>query len=911
MKKNYLLIHSLLMIFVSIILISAIGIVDFYSMSERQQYELYLVSEYSNIPELGMDDIESLPKPDRPDLAALQNYYMTIDPDLKRVPTERLHEAYLDMQQIKSESNLNGNRSQIYWDETGSNMGGRTRALMYDPNYVGDDRVFAGSVTGGLWVNENIVDPDQEWTPIDDFWANLSVSCIVYDPNDTEIFYVGTGEAQTAITIYRESSGVGMGIMKSTDGGESWNHLPSTIDFKYVTDIAVRDENGISVIYAGVVSGDYHGIHQSLPTDGLYRSADGGTTWEQVLPNIDGLTIPYAVSDIEITADNRIFVGTMQNINQDGGSVIFSSDSGLPGSWGKYDDIQQLILGQSYYKIPGRVVLASAPSDANRVYALFAVGYDDGFTYYMSRYIIRTDDAGQNWNNINLPDQDYATLAWHALMASVDPNDPDHIYVGGLDVWKSENGGTSWNHVSDWSLMYWGGGSEYVHADQHISVFKPGSSDEIIFGSDGGVFYTDDGTSNSPDFEQMNQSYNSLQFYTCAIHPVAGENKYIGGLQDNGTLYYNDSPLDINDMVDGGDGALCFYDKDEPQLFITSIYYNRYSIFINGGPANEVGTYSGTFVSPADYDYKENTIYANACHFFGSWADNILKCSGIPWGTQEAFVPINTGSFVPFSAVKYSEFSPAGKATLFVASQSGGLWKVEEAQGNPVTTEITGSNFPLGSISCIAMGGSDDTLLVTFSNYGVTSLWQTYDGGINWEPKQGNLPDMPVRWAIHHPTSAKQALIATEIGVWFTNTLHHTDPYWEPASDGMANVRVDMLQLREADNTVLAASHGRGLFTCTFNSNPYVGIKENELSNLEVFPNPTSGMFKLRFDNPERTKLQLKVIDISGKLLIDKELEQQSTSVSENIDLTAFTKGTYILKLTGDNIHITEKIIIQ
>lgn len=911
MKTNNLLIHSALMISVSVLLIASIAIVDFNSLSERQKYEAFLVNDYSNIPELGMDDIESLPKPDRPDLAAIQNYYMTLDPDLKRVPTERLHEAYLEMQRIKAENTANGNRSQIYWDGTGANMGGRTRALMYDPNYQGDDRVWAGSVTGGLWINEDITDPDDEWLPVDDFWADLSVSCIVYDPNDTETFYVGTGEAQTALIIYRESSTVGMGIMKSTDGGETWDHIPSTIDFKYVTDIAVRDENGTSVIYAGVVSGEYHGTHQSLPTDGLYRSVDGGGTWEQVLPNIDGLTIPYAVSDIEITSDNRIFVGTMQNINQDGGSVIFYSDSGLPGSWEKYDDIQQTILAQSYYKIPGRVILASAQSDANRIYALFAVGYDDGFTYYRSRYIIRTDDAGQSWYNINLPDYEYATLAWHALMASVDPNDPDHVYVGGLDVWKSENGGTSWNHVSDWALMYWGGGPEYVHADQHQAVSKPGSSDEIIFGTDGGVFYTSQGTSNSPDFQQMNQAFNSLQFYTCAINPLEYENKYIGGLQDNGTLYYNNAPLEIDDMVDGGDGAACFWDKDEPQMFITSVYYNRYTVFLNGSPANSVGSYSGTFISPADYDYRENTIYSNACHFFGSWADNLLRCSGLPWGVTEAYVPINTGSIVPFSHVKFSEFSPSGKSTLFVGSQSGGLWKVENAQENPITTEITSSNFPAGSISCVAIGGSEDSLLVTFSNYGVTSIWQTYDGGTTWEPKQGNLPDMPVRWAIYHPTSAKQALIATEIGVWFTNTLHHTNPFWEPAVDGMANVRVDMLKLREADNTVLAATHGRGLFTCTFNSNPYVGLGENELSNLNIYPNPSNGLFKLDFDNAGISSLQMKVFNISGKLLMEREIAKETNSVSENIDLTVYSKGTYILKIIGENTNITERLIVR
>lgn len=124
------------------------------------------------------------------------------------------------------------------------------------------------------------------------------------------IMYVGTGEAQTAVTIYRESSSIGFGIFKSVDGGQSWNLIPSTEDFAYITDIAIRNENGISVIYAGVVSGFYKGAqHQSTPSDGLYRSDDGGQSWQQVLPDIINKDLPYAPADIAIASDGRILWG--------------------------------------------------------------------------------------------------------------------------------------------------------------------------------------------------------------------------------------------------------------------------------------------------------------------------------------------------------------------------------------------------------------------------------------------------------------------------------------------------------------------------------------------------------------------------------------------------------------------------
>ncbi len=124
--------------------------------------------------------------------------------------------------------------------------------------------------------------------------------------------------------------------------------------------------------------------------------------------------------------------------------------------------------------------------------------------------------------------------------------------------------------------------------------------------------------------------------------------------------------------------------------------------------------------------------------------------------------------------------------------------------------------FPEGAISCIAIGGSDDTLLVTFSNYGISSVWQTYDGGATWEEKEANLPDIPIRWALYHPNSAKYAMLATELGIWTTSNLDEAGTVWTQDIEGLANVRVDMLQMRLSDFNVIAATHGRGLATAVW-----------------------------------------------------------------------------------------------
>lgn len=791
---------------------------------KRGEYEKLLHGQYADIPRYSEEELKALPGPDRPDIAAYQDVLNTQDPVLGRVPAERRVEAYIQTREMVEKISLTENNS-LNWEGTNVKMGGRTRALLWDPNDASGKKVWAAGVTGGLWYNNDITSATSAWQPVDDFWTNLSVSRLTFDPNNSQVLYAGTGEAQTARIIYRESSGRGYGIMKSIDGGLTWNLLPSTKDFAYVTDVVVRDENGTSVIYAGVVSGIYKGVnHQSMPGDGLYRSTDGGINWEQVLPMIENSDKSYAVADIELTSTGRIFVGTMRNLDGNGGASILMSGQGTSGSWTVFDDYEQTILNEPVNNVPGRVMIGSAPSDGNRVYALVSSGEtkSNGFIYSYGTYILRSDNGGESWTEKSIPPSNYsswASIAWHALTIDVDQNDADNLFVGGLDLYRSGDGGGSWNHVSDWAQMYYGGGDDYVHADQHNVAFKPGSSSEAIFGCDGGVFYTSSANNAYPAFQERNLGYNTLQFYTCDITPQPGGTMYVGGLQDNGTLLYQDATVGIDQMINGGDGAYCFFDEDaSEQLLITSVYNNQYKAHtLSGGTSYLSQWESGTFVSPADYDSQENTLYANACDFYGVHEDQLLRITGINSNAQGEFISLNTGVTVPFTFVKLSQHSTIDNKILFVGSQSGRLFKVANAQAQPQVTEITGTDFPQGAISCVSVGGSNDTLLVSFSNYGVISLWQSVDGGTNWINKEANLPDMPVRWCMYHPNNTRQVLLATEVGVWSTHNMDEEGVLWKPEIGGMAHVRVDMLQMRNGDNMVLAATHGRGLYVTQWN----------------------------------------------------------------------------------------------
>jgi len=895
-----------------ILIVGSYFLSDYPSYDPRKEYEKSILSKAMEIkPQLDLID-KNTKSPNQPDMAAFQEYIITADPATGEVPKEKLIDAYHKTRELEVQQEFTRTRSDLMqWETSGSNMGGRTRALLFDPNDPNHKKVWAGGITGGLWYVNDITNSNEEWTPVNDFWSNLAISCITYDPNNPQIMYVGTGEAQTARIIYRESSGVGAGIFQTTDGGTTWALMDSTSGFDYITDIAVRDENGTSVIYACVASGTYMGAdHESQPTDGLYRSEDGGEIWTQVLPIIPNTLSnkPYAPADIEIAANGRIFIGTMENLEKKGGATILYSDTGLEGSWTTYAEYNDIISNESYYKVPARTLVASAPSDPNIVYAQFAAGYNNGFVYYRGRYMAKSDDGGTTWSGITIPDDEWSTLAWHAFVLKVNPEDPNTIYTGGLDLWKSSNGGNNWNHISDWALMYYGGGDQYAHADQHNIQFQPGSASTAIFSTDGGVFLSNSAANNFPAFIERNQGYSTLQFYSCAIKPTPFSKYFIGGLQDNGTLYHTGTALDINDMIDGGDGAMCFWDQNQANIYITSVYYNSYTSWSNNSQADNFGGNTGTFISPADYDYKENILYSNAVGFFGGNANKLLRAKNIPVNVSTQLINLGTGTTVPFSHVCYSRFAPTGTSTLFVGTQSGLLFKVTNAESDPTTIEIGSPDFPTANISCVAIGENEDNLLVTFSNYGVSSVWLTMDGGDTWIEKEANLPDMPIRWAIFHPDNNGQALLATEIGVWWTNTLNEEITEWEPNVDGMANVRVDMLKLRHGDDIVLAATHGRGMFKAEYPLDIYVGDDEliaNE-NELTIYPNPVADHIVITSENNIEQGV-ISLFDVSGRLVYETTIEGNNCK----IELPVLKSGPYIAIVKSGDILSKQKIVIR
>ena len=751
--------------------------------------------------------------PDRPDLALQQDADLTRDPATGLVPTERLlaayrfNEASLKSQAQQAHRTAAQTLSNAPWVERGpSNVGGRLLSLLVDPTDAAGNTVWAGSADGGLWKATNAASASIAWTNANSSFNNLAVSALAYEPGSSPlIMYAGTGEGFFNIDAVR-----GAGIFKSTDGGTTWTVLPVT----------VSDANFLRIqkIVVHPVTKD---VYAATRTGGLYRSQDRGVTWTQVL---NTTTTPASattrVTDIEIAADNTIFA-SFGLFNTDG---IYRSATGNPGSWTNLNTLAGSGLPTTGFQ---RIEVACAPSDATGVYAAFqsaAAG-----TPILDIY--RSLDGGNTWQVLPKPvdadggiGADYTrNQAWYDLPLAVSPTDPNTLWVGGIDLFKTTNGGTAtasnvtWQQVTHW---YGGFGFQNVHADQHAMAFPAGNPNKMYYGNDGGFFFSINPTVAIPTITGGNTGLNVTQFYGVAMHPT-NFNYFLAGAQDNGTQKFTTVGVNTTSQATGGDGCLSAIDQNAPLNQFTSYVYNSYYRSTDGGTTFTPFTLSssiGSFINPWDYDSNANVLYAAwNTNTYLAWTNPLAAKSAAAATKNTPALLLNSGkvTFVGISPLTANRIYLGAGPTS--ATDGGTLLRVDNANvAVPTITKIFPGTVNT-SVSCVAVDpGNEQHLLVTLSNYGIVSVYETSDANAatpTWTAVEGNLPDMPVRWALFDPRNTTRAILATEMGVYTTVLLNGASTAWSVVSNGPVNLRVDMLRYRPGDKLVAAATHGRGLFT--------------------------------------------------------------------------------------------------
>lgn len=772
---------------------------------------------------------------------------MLIDPSTGFIP-EKIHQkelVFASRLPVKEGKGKNA-RAASTWDRRGPyNVGGRTRALAVKS--TNSNIILAGGVSGGLWRSTNGGSSWVKTTGVSDL---QSVTAIAEDPVNANTWYYTTGEFLGNSASVGGASYSGDGVYKSTDDGISWGLLASTS-----TDTPQTFENFFDFCWNVKVDPTNGDVY--IATYGrIYKSTDGGANFNVSLDSRTATNFaPY--TDLVISSTGVMY-------------ATLSSAGDINGVHRSTDGITWTDVTPSFPANYTRVVLDIAASNENILYFL---GYNSSTGgHFLFKYTYVSGDgsgAGGTWvdRSANIPAYggsvgDFDSQGAYDLLLKVKPDDSEVVFIGGTNLYRSLDGFATAPSASITAInnIRWIGGYSTVnnvstytnsHPDMHGIVFIPGNPDQMLVGNDGGVQLTTNNlrnvSGNEPvQYTSLNNGYFTTQAYAVAIDRfTAGDNRILIGLQDNGKWYTNTTVETDTwlEEVAGGDGTF---------VAIVSGQNIRYTGTQNGSvlrvegsnpesptnfdhvhPADALGVSGQLFVNPFILDKNnEDIMYYPAGRYI--WRHNTVSSieTGFNFnGTTDSgwsqLVGSDVGSGNQITALDVSDNNSAN--VLYYGTNNGQIYKLTNAQAtSPTSTDIyTGKGLPSGAyVSSLSVDpDNSNNVMVTFSNYSLQSIFYSTDGGTSWTNVSGNLEentdgsgDGPsVRWAaLTNNVNLPRYFVGTSTGLYSTTALTGTTTIWEQeGNNNIGNVVVSMVTIREVDGTVVAGTHGNGVYSYT------------------------------------------------------------------------------------------------
>ncbi len=693
------------------------------------------------------------------------------------------------------------------WTALGpGNIGGRTRAIVIDP--ADPTRIFAAGVGGGIWISHN---SGSSWSAANDLMANLAVCSLVMDPNDSNTLYAGTGEGYGNFDAIR-----GAGIFRTTDGGSNWHQLAFTAsnsDFFFVNALAISSDG--STLLAGT-------------NNGIFRSTDAGQNWSQ------SFTIGIGNLVFDPTDMSKAIAGGLGS-----GRAYFSTDGG--SSWQ---------TASRPTVVSGRVQVCYAIANTATVYASVQASPSQ---------IWRSTDGGQTFTSKSATYQGTAAnhlgaQGWYDnVIWAGDPTDVNLLIVGGIDLWRSGNGGDTLKPISTW----WS--DQSAHADHHTIVSDPGydgaANRRVYFGNDGGIWRTEDvstvGNNASEPYTNgwvnLNNGYAVTQFYYGDGH--LGTNTIMGGTQDNGTLRYTPAQgLNNWNEVWGGDGGDMASDPSDAQVWYGEYVYLEIFRDTSGGTS---ATFPDDYISGRYWDagwkwkpapFSIPDAQNSRAQFIAPFEldpnepNRILGGGMSLWRTNDAKTPNTMSSGPSWESIK----NPIGNITrshsitsLAIAHGNSDIVMVGHANGdvyrstnatdaNPqwLRVDTNGINANRQCLALTIDPDNHDLVYAGFGGFQADNLWRTSNGGQTWEDISAGLPDAPIRDITTHPQRSSWLYLATQVGVFASEDGGNS---WSPTNEGPANVACrDFFWM---GSRLVCVTHGRGMF-------------EIDLAIADAFPAP-------------------------------------------------------------------------
>ncbi len=658
--------------------------------------------------------------------------------------------GWLEKQQLFPDDELD----EANWTSMGPNLTreyyvgglGRLNSINFHPT---DENTFwVGAASGGLWKTE---DHGENWVCQTNDLPVLGVTALAVDPDDTDILYLATGDNDASDTY-------SIGVLKSLDGGATWETtgLSWEVDeFQIVTKLIMNFNDPSTLI--------------ATTHNGIYKTEDGADTWEQVFVGGTFKDLEVDPSDSETWYAARSSTGIYKST--DGGDNWTHLTNGLPNN-GNFS----------------RIAIALCESEPDVIHALYSNNSSAFYGWY------KTDDGGESWTlqstepNLmgwSATGDDNGGQGWYDLTCAVDPNDENTVFAGGVNIWKSTNGGVDWEIAAHWTGQI----GAFVHADQHNFEFN---NDILYACHDGGINYS---TDLGETWTDITDGLVITQIYRLGIYGSGDEvTKSMNGNQDNGSsLYYNGewtSEL-------GGDGMECAIDPTNHNVMYGEFYFGNMQRTTDGGlnwwDAN-AGTNDneGGWVTPFVYDpvdpsvlYKgTNRIYKteNRAEY---WTDMTGYLGG---GTMRTLA-----------------VAPSNHNWVFASNWDGQIYYTTDGW----QTWNTDRWMPRPNITYLAFHPEDENILF-ISSGGYTAdqkVYKSENGGIDWINLSDGLPNLPANCILVHPLNPDHLYVGMDVGAYFSPDGGET---WEDFSDGLPNVIVNEMELHVPSNTIVAATYGRG-----------------------------------------------------------------------------------------------------
>ena len=734
----------------------------------------------------------------------------------------------------KHDALVDGHNLAGTWSPLGpGNVGGRTRAILIHP--TNPTTMWAAGVAGGIWKS---TDGGASWNPKADLLVNIAVNSMILDPRNPNHLYAGTGEGYFNIDAVR-----GAGVLQSTDGGESWAQIPSTAtsDFYYVQKM-IMSQGSSQRLYAATRTG-------------VFRSTDGGNSWGKVLD----CTGVNGAMDLAIQTDRPLAMvfaacGTLLANGSTQGAVYRALDTGSNMTW-------SVVLNPTNM---GRTSLAIAPSNQSILYARAASNESGNFNQgLLAVYRSASSGAAGSWTtqvtNTNATTQNtlllsnpieavltncgfgssnaFLTQGWYDNIIAVDPANPNTLWSGGIDLFRSDDAGQNWGIASYW----WAGPGvdpEFAHADQHAIVFHPqynGTTNQIMYvGNDGGIFQTSNAratvyyspnpiTAASPicgnvdpttdvHWTALNNGYEVSQFYFGAVFP--NNSTFFGGMQDNGTPEGTVGGRNSWVSIRGGDGGAVAVNPANTNMLWAENTYLSIVRSLNGGSSysaftSGINEASGNFLFITPFIQDQNN------------AANMWTGGARLWRTTQATANPTVGNIWTQASVFLGQrvaaiaVAPGNSNIVYAGGQTGSVWRNTAALSATSTTTWASTNPRPDSnyVSWVAVDPNNSNIVYAVvstynSGSGQGHAFKSTDGAQTWSNIDGTgttgVPDTPVHTIVVDPTNSNILYIGTDLGVLMTLNGGST---WDRENTGFANVIVDALYVQ--GNFLYAFTHGR------------------------------------------------------------------------------------------------------